>query len=210
MQKLLTVALLLFSFQLFAQKTERPAFQFTVNTLGMGTGFNPFADGKVQPFAGTALSMLIPQKKEKYLALELAGFFNGEKDGNSRKNDFLLALRFEKGKYLASNPDSPFRFRLGGSLRYSYSKQDEISLATTRYPTDFWRHALELAFTPHLEYRAGKRFFFDIGPSISLLAFGLEKSQTNNPLLTKRQQERSGFVLDAGGLLLRLSAGFRL
>lgn len=213
MAKFLTFLLLVCSLQLFAQKKERPALQFSFNTLGMGTGFNPFAtyaDGNVKTFAGAAVGLLVPQKKRKYLAFELAGYFGGEKDGDYRDNDLVLGLRFEKGKYLDFNSDGSVRFRLGGSLRYSYANQDGTSFTSQRYPTDYWRHALDLAFTPHLEYRVGKRFLFDFGPSISLLAFGVEKSQSSNPTLTERQQRRSGFAIDAGGLLLRLGMGYRI
>jgi len=212
MKNTITFLLILFSFQLFSQKVEKPSLLISQNFLGIRSGFNPFANestDKVQLYAGSAIGLLIPQKKRKYIAFELSGYFGGETSGISKINKFIIAGRFEKGKYLEYEKGSPLRIRLGGAIRYSYGNQDETTSDFRNFPVDFRRHAIELAFTPHFEFRFKKKLFFDVGPNVSLLAFGREVRQTNDPTLTERQQTSSSFVLQGGGLLLRLSLGYR-
>ena len=214
MQRTLTFILLFLASHLIGQ-TDRPALQFSLNTLGMGAELKPFAKdfgaASVQTFAGPAIGLLLPKQNGEYTALELSGFLSDENIGNFQQKNSIIALRYEKGFYLPTKKaDNPLRLRLGGLLKFAYGYQELDPLTSQVFRRTYHRHTLVLSLTPHFEYRAGKRLFFDIGPTIGLLAFGFEQSRVENPAFTKNQQERNGFALEAGGFMLRLGIGVRI
>jgi hypothetical protein len=126
------------------------------------------------------------------------------------QQSFMFALRLERGTYLPKiKLSESLRFRWGASVELSFSDRDRIPKRPSIFPRNDRTIGLTTSITPHIEYWPSENMFFDLGPSLAVWNFGYERSITENPALTERQQHRGGFYLDGLGFLARIGFGFK-
>lgn len=202
----------LFPFFLFGQKNERTtALQFSLQTFASGIEMYPYNDGRgAYTFAGPSVGLAKFDTKNRYSLIELSAFSFRDKFVDFELKNTLLGLRYERGTYIFHNSEkSALKFRLGASAELSYSNQDREPNRATVFPRNQRTLGVTLAATPHAEYWPGENMYFDLGPSLAIWNFGYERSLTENPALTERQQHRGGFYLDGLGFMVRIGFGVK-
>lgn len=105
------------------------------------------------------------------------------------QSSFILALRYEYGKYFGDPRRSGLRFGISGGIEPTFYSYNFTPLSSAQFPAQARIMTLELSITPMVEARLSKRAFLDIKlmPNILLADFGSVKVE--NPILTQEQRQ---------------------
>lgn len=195
----------------FTQKSTH-AIQLSANTLNWSSDFIPlgFEAAEPQTFTGPALGISWWDEKDRYGMIELSGFEYTEDRGGFTNEYLLVNLRYEKGTILPiKNKKSNFRFRLGISPKLGYAKLNVTPGWSPVTPREEHRVFINISGVLHMEYWAGDNVFFNITPSLTAWAFGVEFIEREIPNVSSSMRKSEGFFTDYGGTLLRLGAGLK-
>lgn len=107
------------------------------------------------------------------------------------QSSFILAFRYEYGKYFGDPRRSGLRFGLSGGLEPTLYSYNFTPLSSAQFPLQARIMTLELSISPMVEARLSKRAFLDLKltPNILLADFG--SVRVENPILTQDQQKLS-------------------
>ena len=145
-------------------------------------------------------------ENDRYKEWEIARLlFTQEDTGVSFIETSAFSLGYGYGVILPRKYNT-IKVRLGGSLRYYYGHRNIIIINNVIQDT----HGLILSFTPHIDWRLHKKFYFEMSPIVQLVNANFRLEDNFQPTQTLEETTAVDYFFNALKLSLRIGVSYRL
>ena len=142
-------------------------------------GLEEKRDIRVISLSSLGFSFHLENEYDRYREFEISRFhFFQEDNGTSFIETTSGSARYEYGAILKRRYNS-IKVRLGGSARYYYGQRNTIVIDNIIQNV----HGLIFSFTPHLDWRLHKQFYFELAPDIQLLNVSMRLEDNFQPVV---------------------------
>jgi len=129
-------------------------------------------------------------------------------ENNEFKRTEVQAI-YRRGKYLKKKILNVLQARYGGSLNLQYLAEDIDSEQYVDFPTTNYSGGIGLSFFAGIEYKVSDKINIHLDTQFFSFNFSFLSSYRDDPALTERQKEQTGFDFDTfGERVLKIGIGY--